>query len=134
MPEALLKGVPRGDDVPLPWFSPGAGGDDHQIPGTPSRDPYVLSIRPGGAYASGPGTSAATAQVSGVAALLKSEHPRASPAKLRALLAAHADNPGRPDGYDPDGDGVENAVCEGDDRRNGFYGAGVADALDAVRR
>ncbi|AZM45234.1 peptidase S8 [Streptomyces sp. WAC 06738] len=110
------------------------GGDDYQIPETPSRDPYVLSTWPGGEYASGPGTSAASAQVSGVAALLKSAHPGASPAKLRALLAADADNPGCPDRYDPDGDGAENAVCEGDDRRNGFYGAGVADALDAVRR
>lgn len=109
------------------------GGDDYQIPDTPSKDPYVLSTWPGGTYASGPGTSAATAQVSGVAALLKSTHPYASPAKLSALLAAQADNPGCPEVYDPDGDGVENAVCEGDDRRNGFYGAGITDALDAVR-
>lgn len=109
------------------------GGDDYQIPDTPSQDPYVLSTWPGGTYASGPGTSAATAQVSGVAALLKSVHPHASPAELSALLAGQADNPGCPEVYDPDGDGVENAVCEGDDSRNGFYGAGVADALDAVR-
>ncbi|WP_442802420.1 hypothetical protein [Streptomyces sp. CMB-StM0423] len=76
----------------------------------------------------------ATAQVSGVAALLKRTHPRASPAELRALLAAHADDPGCPDTYDPDGDGTENAVCEGDARHNGFYGTGIADAFDAVRR
>ncbi|MFW6689515.1 S8 family peptidase [Streptomyces sp. MAR4 CNX-425] len=110
------------------------GGDDHQIPDTPSRDPYVLSTWPGGEYSSGPGTSAATAQISGVAALLKSEHPHAPPARLRALLYAQADNPGCPYFYDPDGDGVANAVCRGDDRRNSFYGAGVVDALDAVRR
>ncbi|WP_344296389.1 S8 family serine peptidase, partial [Streptomyces synnematoformans] len=80
------------------------------------------------------GQIAATAQASGVAALLASAHPRASAAELRRMLLAQADDPGCPDGYDPDGDGVDNAVCAGGDRYNGFYGAGVVDALDAVRR
>lgn len=110
------------------------GGDDYQIPDTPSKDGYVLSTWLDGGYSSGPGTSAATAQASGVAALLASAHPRASAAELRRMLLAQADNPGCPDGYDPDGDGVDNAVCAGGDRYNGFYGAGVVDALDAVRR
>lgn len=110
-------------------------GSPHQIPDTPSRNGGILSTWGDGGYHVVPaGTSASTAQTSGVAALLKSHHPDASPAQLRRLLAAQADNPGCPDFYDPDGDGVEDAVCEGDDRDNGFYGRGIVDALDAVTK
>lgn len=109
-------------------------GSVHQIPDTPSRDGAILSTWADGGYSSGPGTSASTAQAAGVAALLKSHHPRASAAQLRRMLLAQADNPGCPDFYDPDGNGVEDSVCEGGDRYNGFYGTGIVDALDAVTK
>ncbi len=55
--------------------------------------------------------------VDGVAAFIKSTHPHAPAALVKALLYAEAD-----------------AVCEGPKNYNGFYGFGTADALDAVTR
>jgi len=72
--------------------------------------------------------------VAGVAALLKSKHPHATPAQLQALLKAQADNPGCPtEPYDPDGNGTVDSVCKGTKHRNGFYGFGIVNALAAVR-
>ncbi|MFI2510600.1 S8 family peptidase [Streptomyces sp. NPDC018972] len=110
------------------------GGDRrYQLPDTPSKDGRILSTMPNGAYAFLQGTSMASPHAAGVAALLKSEHPRATPAQLQALLKAQANNPGCPDSYDQDGDGTQDATCEGGDRVNGFYGSGIVDALRAVK-
>ncbi|MFE9660668.1 MULTISPECIES: S8 family serine peptidase [unclassified Streptomyces] len=110
------------------------GGDRrYQIPDTPSKNGRILSTMPGGEYGFLQGTSMAAPHAAGVAALLKSEHPWASPAVLQALLKAQADNPGCPaEPYDPDGDGVVDSVCEGNKHANGFYGYGVVNALAAV--
>jgi len=108
------------------------GGDRYQIPDTPSGNGRILSTMPNDSYAFLQGTSMASPHVAGVAALLKSEHPWASPAMLRLMLKAQADNPGCPEFYDPDGNGVEDSVCEGGRHVNGFYGHGIVDALDAV--
>lgn len=112
------------------------GGDKWQIPAdTPSKNGRILSTMPGGEYAWLQGTSMASPHASGVAALLKSTHPKATPAQLQRLLKAQADNPGCPaEPYDPDGDGKVDAVCQGGKHRNGFYGAGIVDALDAVTK
>ncbi len=76
----------------------------------------------------------ATPHVAGVAALLKSKYPWASPAQLQALLKAEADNPGCPTTpYDGNGDGVVDATCAGGKHVNGFYGAGIVNALRAVK-
>ncbi|WP_328441332.1 S8 family serine peptidase [Streptomyces sp. NBC_00444] len=110
------------------------GGDGrYQIPDTPSKNGRILSTMPNNAYGFLQGTSMASPHAAGVAALLKSTHPKASPAQLRALLKAQADNPGCPDSYDQDGNGTQDAVCEGPKRVNGFYGFGIVDALDAVK-
>ncbi|MFI9758732.1 S8 family peptidase [Streptomyces sp. NPDC051963] len=109
------------------------GGDRlYQIPDTPSKNGRILSTMPNNSYGFLQGTSMASPHAAGVAALLKSTHPKATPAQLRALLKAQADNPGCPDSYDQDGDGTQDAVCEGPKRVNGFYGFGIVDALDAV--
>ncbi|HZG04139.1 MAG TPA: S8 family serine peptidase [Streptomyces sp.] len=108
------------------------GGDRYQIPDTPSGNGRILSTMPNDSYAFLQGTSMASPHVAGVAALLKSEHPWASPAMLQLMLKAQADNPGCPEFYDPDGNGVEDSVCEGGRHVNGFYGHGIVDALDAV--
>lgn len=110
------------------------GGDRYQIPETPSANGRILSTMPNNAYGFLQGTSMASPHVAGVAALLKSAHPWASPATLQALLKAQADNPGCPaEPYDGNGDGVVDATCEGGKRVNGFYGFGVVNALRAVK-
>ncbi|MBN0044139.1 S8 family serine peptidase, partial [Streptomyces actuosus] len=112
----------------------GPGGDKYQIPDTPSANGRILSTLPNNEYGFLQGTSMASPHVAGVAALLKSTHPHATPAQLRALLKAQADNPGCPtEPYDGNGDGVVDATCVGGKRVNGFYGFGVVDALRAVK-
>ncbi|MGV9241310.1 S8 family peptidase, partial [Streptomyces nigra] len=109
------------------------GGDGrYQVPDTPSKNGRILSTLPDGGYGFLQGTSMASPHAAGVAALLKSRYPKATPAQLTALLKVQADNPGCPDSYDQNGDGTQDAVCEGGKRLNGFYGAGIVDALDAV--
>jgi subtilisin family serine protease len=110
------------------------GGDRYQIPDTPSANGRILSTMPNNAYGFLQGTSMASPHVAGVAALLKSTHPWASPAALQALLKAQADNPGCPtEPYDGNGDGVVDATCVGGKRVNGFFGFGVVNALRAVK-
>ncbi|MEU8959612.1 S8 family serine peptidase [Streptomyces sp. NPDC048518] len=113
------------------------GGDKFQIPAdTPSKNGRILSTLPGGEYGWLQGTSMASPHAAGVAALLKSTHPKAGPAELQRLLKKQADRLECPSGpYDPDGNGVVDAVCEdGGKSRNGFYGSGLVDALDAVKK
>ncbi|MFJ1607203.1 S8 family serine peptidase [Streptomyces sp. NPDC088253] len=110
------------------------GGDKYQIPDTPSQNGRILSTMPNNQYGFLQGTSMATPHVAGVAALLKSKYPWASPAQLQALLKAEADNPGCPTApYDGNGDGVVDATCVGGKHVNGFYGAGIVNALRAVK-
>lgn len=109
------------------------GGDRlYQLPDTPSKNGRILSTVPDGKYGFLQGTSMASPHAAGVAALLKSRYPYATPAQLKALLKAQADNPGCPESYDQNGDGKQDAVCEGGKRFNGFYGVGIVNALDAV--
>jgi subtilisin family serine protease len=110
------------------------GGDKYQIPDTPSKNGRILSTMPNNQYGFLQGTSMATPHVAGVAALLKSKYPWASPAQLQTLLKAEADNPGCPTApYDGDGDGVVDATCVGGKHVNGFYGAGIVNALRAIK-
>ncbi|HCA84910.1 MAG TPA: peptidase S8 [Streptomyces sp.] len=111
------------------------GGDKYQVPELPAKDGRILSTMPEGDYAYLQGTSMAGPHVAGVAALLKSEHPEASPQEIQWLMKAQADNPGCPtEPYDPDGNGEISAECEGTQHVNSFYGYGIVDALDAVRK
>jgi len=110
------------------------GGDRlYQIPDTPSKNGRILSTLPNGAYGFLQGTSMASPHAAGVAALLKSTHPKASPAQLQALLKVQANATSCPASYDQDGDGTQDAVCEGGTRVNGFYGFGIVNALRAVK-
>ncbi|CAL9560529.1 hypothetical protein SUDANB6_04651 [Streptomyces sp. enrichment culture] len=111
------------------------GGDRlYQLPDTPSKDGRILSTMPNNGYAFLQGTSMASPHAAGVAALLKSKHPHATPARLQELLKAQADSLACPASYDQNGDGTQDAVCEGGKRDNGFYGAGIVDALRAVTK
>ncbi|HVV20075.1 MAG TPA: S8 family serine peptidase [Pseudonocardiaceae bacterium] len=102
----------------------------------PGGDPLqgsrcVLSTVPGG-YASSCGTSMAAPHASGVAALLASTHPDASPRQLTQLLDSEADPIACPADYDLNGTGAQDAYCTGDSTYNSFYGHGLVDALAAV--
>lgn len=81
----------------------------------------VYSTVPGGRYGSKSGTSMASPHVAGVAALLKSVNPAATPAELRALLAAQADDLSCTD-----------SRCSGSTAKNNFFGEGRVDAFAAV--
>ncbi|MFD4675724.1 S8 family serine peptidase [Lentzea sp. NPDC058450] len=81
----------------------------------------VYSTVPGGKYGSKSGTSMASPHVAGVAALLKSTHPTATPAQLKTFLATQADDLGCTD-----------SRCSGTTAKNNFFGEGRVDAFAAV--
>ncbi|MEU8518333.1 S8 family serine peptidase [Streptomyces sp. NBC_01216] len=114
--------------------APGGDRTEYQTPDAPAVNGRILSTTVNGGYNYKAGTSMASPHAAGVLALLKSTHPHASPAALKALLYAQADDRACTNPYDINGDGVVDAVCEGGKKKNGFYGAGLIDALDAVRR
>ncbi|TWV39557.1 S8 family serine peptidase [Streptomyces misionensis] len=114
--------------------APGGDSTAYQPPAPPATSGLILGTLPGGKWGYMAGTSMATPHVAGVAALIKSTHPAASPALVKALLYAEADATPCTDPYDVNGDGKVDAVCEGPRNRNGFYGRGMADALDAVTK
>ncbi|MBO0840589.1 MAG: S8 family serine peptidase, partial [Sciscionella sp.] len=94
-------------------------------------DGCVLSTVPGG-YGYECGTSMAAPHVTGVAALLASKHPHASPAQLTNLLNATASPLSCPSDYDLSGTGAQDAYCTGYAKYNSFYGHGMVNALNAV--
>ena len=105
------------------------GGDSHQRADNGAS--CVLSTVPDG-YASACGTSMAAPHVSGVAALLASVHPHASPRQLTQLLNDQATPVACPSDYDLNGTGTQDAYCTGDSSYNSFYGHGLVNALAAV--
>jgi subtilisin family serine protease len=115
-------GEPRASSQP----APSAQSDDRQ-----SRPSCVLSTVPGG-YDRYCGTSMATPHVTGVAALLASEHPGASPPELSRMLNEQAESIPCPADYDLDDTGAQDAYCDGYAPYNGFYGHGLVNAEAAV--
>ncbi|ALC30617.1 S8 family serine peptidase [Streptomyces bacillaris] len=113
--------------------APGGDSTVYQTPEPPAVNGLILSTLPGGKFGYKAGTSMASPHVAGVVALIKSRHPYAPPAAVKVLLGLQADAKACGEPYDYNGDGVIDAVCEGGKSYNGFYGAGVVDALDAVR-
>ncbi|MBH1936451.1 S8 family serine peptidase [Streptomyces sp. AV19] len=103
------------------------GGDARQIPDAPAKDGRILSTLPGGDYGFLQGTSMAGPHVAGVAALLKSTHPKSTPAEIQWILKAQAKNPGCPAQAPAD------APCVGTKNINSHYGYGIVDALAAAR-
>ena len=101
------------------------GGDSRQVPELPAKHGNILSTMPGGDWAYLAGTSMASPHVAGVAALVKSAHPKASPQEIQWLLKEQADNPGCPTG---------DATCTGTKHVNSHFGYGIVDALDAVKK
>ncbi len=124
-------------DVKASYSSYGLGAVDVTAPGGDplqhggSGAPCVLSTVPGG-YASSCGTSMAAPHAAGVAALLASTHPDATPEQLTNLLNAEASPIACPADYDLNGTGAQDAYCTGDSTYNSFYGHGLVNALAAV--
>jgi subtilisin family serine protease len=114
--------------------APGGDSTRYQTPELPAESGLILSTLPGGGFGYKAGTSMASPHVAGVVALIRSTHPHASPAVVKALLTHQADATACGAPYDIDGDGAVDAVCEGGTQYNGFYGAGIVDALDAVQK
>jgi len=123
------------DRVKTSYSSYGLGVVDVVAPGGDSDSAggknCVLSTVPGG-YDHLCGTSMATPHVSGVAALLASTHPDATPDQLTRLLGEQATPLPCPEDYDRNADGVQDAVCHGSPEFNGFHGHGMVNALAAV--
>ncbi|MFE9114058.1 S8 family serine peptidase [Streptomyces collinus] len=82
----------------------------------------VYSTLPGGKYGNMNGTSMASPHVAGVAALLKSADPAATPADLRARLGSQSTDTACP----------SDSRCTGTTAKNAFFGEGQVDALKAV--
>ncbi|MGW3991763.1 S8 family serine peptidase, partial [Streptomyces sp. NPDC004830] len=82
----------------------------------------VYSTLPGGKYGNMNGTSMASPHVTGVAALLKSADPSATPAQLRERLGTQATDTACP----------SDSRCTGTTAKNAFFGEGQVDALKAV--
>ncbi|MEH1101123.1 S8 family peptidase [Micromonospora sp. CPCC 205561] len=84
------------------------------------------------------GTSMSSPHAAGVAALAVSAHPGMTPGQLSAFLANTAESIPCPGGvYNPvpliaAGPNAYDATCSGG-KRNGFYGAGMVNAYNAVR-
>ncbi|MFQ6144755.1 S8 family peptidase [Streptomyces seoulensis] len=114
--------------------APGGDSTAYQTPAPPATSGLILGPLPGGTWGYMAGTSMASPHVAGVAALIKSTHPHAPAALVKALLYAEATATPCTDPYDINGDGKVDAVCQGSKNHNGFYGWGTADALAAVTK
>jgi subtilisin family serine protease len=97
----------------------GLGVIDIAAPGS-----AILSTVLNGGYGTSSGTSMASPHVAGVAALLQSAHRRTTGLQLADLLYAQANDVPCPVGATP---------CVGTPADNGYFGAGLVDALEAVQ-
>lgn len=108
------------------------GGDSRVPAATPDRNGRVLSTVVNGGWGYKQGTSMAGPHVAGVMALVRSADATLNAKQAVTTLLGEADRLACPTFYDANRDGVNDATCEGGAKGDGYYGAGMADALDAV--
>ncbi|MFC9328533.1 S8 family serine peptidase [Kitasatospora sp. NPDC057015] len=121
LPGVVTVAAMGSGNVKASYSNFGTGVIDVAAPGGDGAN-GVYSTLPGGKYGSKNGTSMASPHVTGVAALLASANPGATPADLRAKLAAQAADTACP----------ADSRCTGTTAVNGFFGEGQVDALKAV--
>ncbi|WP_329501097.1 S8 family peptidase [Kitasatospora herbaricolor] len=121
LPGVVTVAAMGSGNVKASYSNFGTGVIDVAAPGGDGSS-GVYSTLPGGKYGSKNGTSMASPHVTGVAALLASADPAATPADLRAKLAAQATDTACP----------SDSRCTGTAAVNAFFGEGQVDALKAV--
>lgn len=101
--------------------------NDNGLPG--------LTVTDGGArYGYLNGTSMASPHVAGVAALIIEQHPKWSPAAVRAALIRTANSTPCPEDWAPLNEGDEREKCRGNGKgHTSFFGHGLVDAAAATR-
>lgn len=111
-----------------------APGGDSRVPGTEPNGRVFSTTWPGSGWGYKQGTSMAAPHASGVAALVFSQRPGASPGAVAALVQQTADAQACPEGgtYTPPGAGTVTKNCYGGLQNNGFYGHGEINAYRAV--
>jgi subtilisin family serine protease len=121
----------------------GAWSSTH-LPNSLPASPHEECVTIGGVpqcalYGYVQGTSMATPNAAGVAALIVSQNGHMSPTKLESLLQKTANNQPCPDqrtvtqSLNPSVDQVPaTATCQGGTGQNSFFGKGIVDALNAV--
>jgi subtilisin family serine protease len=111
-----------------------APGGDSRVPGTEPNGRVFSTTWPGHSWGYKQGTSMAAPHASGVAALVYSQSPGASPGAVASVLQRTADATACPAGgtYTPPGAGVVTKFCYGGPESNGFYGHGEINAYRAV--
>ncbi|WP_191292838.1 S8 family peptidase [Kitasatospora herbaricolor] len=121
LPGVVTVAAMGSGNVKASYSNFGTGVIDVAAPGGDGSS-GVYSTLPGGKYGSKNGTSMASPHVTGVAALLASADPAATPADLRARLASQATDTACP----------SDSRCTGTAAVNSFFGEGQVDALKAV--
>ncbi|MCX5214615.1 S8 family serine peptidase [Kitasatospora sp. NBC_00240] len=121
LPGVVTVAAMGSGNVKASYSNFGTGVIDVAAPGGDGSS-GVYSTLPGGKYGSKNGTSMASPHVTGVAALLASADPAATPADLRAKLASQATDTACP----------SDSRCTGTAAVNSFFGEGQVDALKAV--
>ena len=94
--------------------------------------PGLTVVDQGARYAYLNGTSMASPQAAGIAALVKQMHPDWSPGDIKAAVQRSAQQLECPPDWSPLGPSDEREVCYGENGRTSFFGHGLGDAEAAA--
>lgn len=103
-----------------------------EVNGGPAFDGLTVLADGGYRYGYLNGTSMASPQAAGVAALVKQRHPDWGPGAVKAAVQRSAQKLACPADWEPLSAADERERCYGEDGRTSFFGHGLVDALKAV--